>query len=125
MCNPVMPDKAAFLVKRHSQRTVPRSDLQYPELSRIPFCNEIYQHSAVSHPVKCGINGNIFDFEDSPVLVRHNAFRLHTAVLQHKHAAAVKVAVNHGFLLIRQQKQREILLFVLRDFFDSHCSVFP
>src|SRR5699024_5698871 len=66
-------------------------------------------------------HGQVLDLGHAAAFVGHDTFGHDLArFLQHEHAPARKVAVDHVLLLVGQQQQRQIAFFVLCDLGDRH-----
>lgn len=116
-------DESTLFIERDCQRTLTCSNLQNRMAPCVSPCKERNQRLAVAFSLLCRGNRDVLDFKNPGSFIRNNAFRLHAAILKHIQGAPFKITVDHILLFIRQEQQREEMLFVLLDFTYSHSSI--
>lgn len=115
-----VPDEPAFFVKRHGDGAVPGTCPEGGIRPAVGFRQEADQRPPVALALPGGEDGNVLDLQDPVPLVRNHTFRLYAAVFQHVHGPPTQVAVNHVLLLVSQQEEGEVILFLCVHFFNFH-----
>ena len=118
----MVPDKAAFLVKRNCQRTVACSDLKNGKSVAIVPYKEIYQYFSIGFSLKPRQNGNTLDFKNAVPFISYQAFSLNSVVFQNKQLSSVQILFDHLYLLICKQHQVYQFPSVSEVFPDFHFS---
>ena len=110
----------AALVKRHGQRAVTRADEHGVPLPAVLLHHVFDQRPAVPLAVQRRVRRDVLDLVDPVIDLADHALAHDLRVLRKIHLALAQVPVDHILLLIGEQQQGKIVLFVPHDPFKFH-----
>ena len=84
-------------------------------------CDKVNHRPAVTAFLRIRADGEVLDLKHPFALIRDDDDGEGLFPFPHReHLAALQIPVDHAFLLVRQQKQREVILLLTLDLNDFH-----